>query len=120
MMSEDLENEEIDDEGRNLDIEKLIDSVLNSPVVSEYISKHFESKNILLNIQKEKVTQDLEKQKEGNRFWTFRYWQDILITGIILSAFCVLALFRILDSNIVGTLLGGVMGYSLNRLKKES
>lgn len=65
----------------------------------------------------EKLNVQLKFSQDQLGYFKYRYWQDIVMVGIIIGAIIVLTFCDYIEKATTGTLLGTIIGYALGRLK---
>ena len=101
---------------------KTVETVIQSEGLKQVINAFAEKNKVASEIV---ATKEIETQKinlsnaDGLRkYLQYKYWQDILMVGVILGAIILLSLCADkLDPHSVGTLVGAIIGYALGRLK---
>lgn len=110
---------------------KKISEIINSDgvkMIALGIKQMREARNqIELEALKEKNQASIKHKEnefrsltDARTFLRFRYWQDIIMVGIICSAVGAMTAFGKLSDSTAGTLMGAVIGYALGRFKNSA
>lgn len=115
-----------EDKNESVDFTKLIDTlkdILKEVDVND-LANSFNNVKLERNKSDEKKhIETLKSQDSTNKmnlqFWKFRFLKEVCVIGIILGSICYLSYLGKVSSQIVGTLLGSIIGYGIGNFNSS-
>lgn len=111
-----MENHEKNKNQQQINYREIIDSIkdlLKELNVSEILNSYN-------NLKSEKIKSLNTANNINLSFWTRKFIKESIILCIILVAICYLAYNDLLDKNIIGTLIGSIIGYGIGNFNASN